>query len=140
MPTTIPAALKATVTERVTALLTDVLAPRHLTPRLPGYRWAYRVNVPPRRGRSDAEEAAGLDTEGCSPLAFPSLVLGHDRTFERSNVRSLQGRQWRARHTPERGVGIRGHHLILPLDNRRLTPLFWCYCQQSVPFWHISHN
>jgi hypothetical protein len=43
MSTAIPAPLKATVTAKVEALLTDVLAPRHLIPRPPGYRWAYPV-------------------------------------------------------------------------------------------------
>ncbi|MEA2525318.1 MAG: hypothetical protein QOF73_2545 [Thermomicrobiales bacterium] len=52
MPTVIPAPLKATVTAKVEALLTDVLAPRHLIPRPPGYRWAYRRPVPERSSPS----------------------------------------------------------------------------------------
>jgi hypothetical protein len=43
MPTAIPASLKATVTAKVTTLLDEVLAPRHLIPRPPGYRWAYPI-------------------------------------------------------------------------------------------------
>ena len=52
MPATIPAALKVTVTERVNELLTDVLAPRHLIPRPPDYRWGHPVALYCRWWRS----------------------------------------------------------------------------------------
>src|SRR5204863_475972 len=52
MSTAIPAPLKATVTAKVEALLTDALAPRHLVPRPPGYRWTYPVALYCRWWRS----------------------------------------------------------------------------------------
>jgi hypothetical protein len=52
MPTAIPVPLKATVTAKVEALLADLLAPRHLIPRPPGYRWAYPVALYCRWWRS----------------------------------------------------------------------------------------
>lgn len=43
MSTTIPLPLKTTVTERVNTLLTNVLAPRHVIPRPPDYRWGHPI-------------------------------------------------------------------------------------------------